>query len=661
MLEELRQIKIEKIPATKFINGVEKSINYIDKDTTNCDLIIKSDSKDYYGLGGSISVYFSITNISDKNQHVKTLCAFGGDDRYYGNVRRVVGEKEVIDDVVDRETKEISKVVFTETVYEQIAVIDKDGIKDEKITPLRKDLKGMHHKKQFTQLIKAGETEYFKTSVVYPVTKGDEFIIEAFGSEGGYGYLDPNLWTYEQKFNTLNDGDLNGQDSWTAHAKFDVTTNAGARYEGAKGVEVTGNAGGITATRSFTNIESGIMYISFKKTDDGNNQPNFFLLNDNNGQTEVNLYFDSSDHKLKYYNKDSASIVQVGTETFEAGTWYRLGIKFRCSGAAAYESLGERQFSVSVNNGDWNGPYPFERTNGTGMSSMRIDAVPSEVSGTYIYFDDISPNYCDPPTVTTQAASSVASSSFIGNGNITATGGANATRRGFAYCPKVVAPSTDWIYEQKFNTLNDGDINGQDSWTGTAGVEVQTTTKYEGAKALQMVHDGIAQNAQREITAIAEGSMYVAMMKTDNNSDESNFQLRAAGGGSIAANIKFSSGGKIQYYASGYVDIISYTANQWYILNIEFDYAVQGTKYRVRVNDGTSWSVFTSWVDAGQGAWTTVGRVHVEKQTGNGHYTYWDIITPQNPVGEDPTTSDSIAYDDGDFGTGAFTKTIDKC
>ena len=37
------------------------------------------------------------------------------------------------------------------------------------------------------------------------------------------------------------------------------------------------------------------------------------------------------------------------------------------------------------------------------------------------------------PTVTTQAATNVAQTSCTGNGNITATGGANATRRGFCY------------------------------------------------------------------------------------------------------------------------------------------------------------------------------------------------------------------------------------
>ena len=32
-------------------------------------------------------------------------------------------------------------------------------------------------------------------------------------------------WIYEEKFNTLNDGDLNGQDFWTALNTFDVQTS----------------------------------------------------------------------------------------------------------------------------------------------------------------------------------------------------------------------------------------------------------------------------------------------------------------------------------------------------------------------------------------------------------------------------------------------------
>jgi hypothetical protein len=66
----------------------------------------------------------------------------------------------------------------------------------------------------------------------------------------------------------------------------------------------------------------------------------------------------------------------------------------------------------------------------------------AHTSGTPDYIE-IDVAYCEvtytpvpppsPPTVTTQAASSITTTSAVGNGNITATGGANATTRGFKY------------------------------------------------------------------------------------------------------------------------------------------------------------------------------------------------------------------------------------
>ena len=43
-------------------------------------------------------------------------------------------------------------------------------------------------------------------------------------------------------------------------------------------------------------------------------------------------------------------------------------------------------------------------------------------------------------------------------------------------------PAT-FAYFQDFNALNTADLNGQDSWSGPTNWDVQTTTKYEGAKA----------------------------------------------------------------------------------------------------------------------------------------------------------------------------------
>jgi hypothetical protein len=41
-----------------------------------------------------------------------------------------------------------------------------------------------------------------------------------------------------------------------------------------------------------------------------------------------------------------------------------------------------------------------------------------------------------------------------------------------------------FILFEDFNALSDGDLNGQNGWSGNTAFDVQTTTKYEGAKAL---------------------------------------------------------------------------------------------------------------------------------------------------------------------------------
>lgn len=72
----------------------------------------------------------------------------------------------------------------------------------------------------------------------------------------------------------------------------------------------------------------------------------------------------------------------------------------------------------------------------TGLSegtAYRARAYSINSAGTS-YGDTVSFNtLCDPPTVTTSAGTSITYNSFLGNGNITATGGQNPFRRGFCY------------------------------------------------------------------------------------------------------------------------------------------------------------------------------------------------------------------------------------
>jgi hypothetical protein len=150
------------------------------------------------------------------------------------------------------------------------------------------------------------------------------------------------------------------------------------------------------------------------------------------------------------------------------------------------------------------------------------------------------------PTVTTQAASSVASTSCIGNGNITSTGGANATRRGFCYKQGTVGNPTiadSIVYDDgSFGTgAFTKSITGLNYSTnyrvrsfvtnsaGTSyGTTVQVTTltnanfiaeknkRADGSKPINLLTFGFATPvylSDRDITP-AGGSAYLGLVKT---------------------------------------------------------------------------------------------------------------------------------------------------
>src|SRR3989338_8281410 len=69
-------------------------------------------------------------------------------------------------------------------------------------------------------------------------------------------------WSYEQTFNNLNNGDLNGQDSWSGSTAFDVVTT-GTPYEGAKHLSFSTLAD-IDISRNITPTENGTLYFSVR-------------------------------------------------------------------------------------------------------------------------------------------------------------------------------------------------------------------------------------------------------------------------------------------------------------------------------------------------------------------------------------------------------------
>ena len=203
-----------------------------------------------------------------------------------------------------------------------------------------------------------------------------------------------NLWTYEQKFDGLNDGDLNGQDSWSGATEFDVTTDAAALYEGTKGLKIYQPAGLKTIKRTLpASIESGEFWISVKATETTQLYPRININNDGD-VIDLEIFF-WSDGTIKYYSRDATDYVQIDSLTYSADTWIRLGVRFRCTGAAAFEGLNERTAKVSIDGGDnWSSELEFEAASGTDINYLEL--VGFADTGNYNYFDYISPNYVAP-------------------------------------------------------------------------------------------------------------------------------------------------------------------------------------------------------------------------------------------------------------------------
>ncbi|HAM95892.1 MAG: Peptidase M23 [Candidatus Azambacteria bacterium GW2011_GWB2_46_37] len=196
-------------------------------------------------------------------------------------------------------------------------------------------------------------------------------------------------WTYEQTFNTLNNGDLNGQDSWSGSTAFDVVTT-GTPYEGAKHLSFSTLAD-IDISRNITPTENGTLYFSVKKPT--TNQDTFlFILKNNNGLSDINIYFNANG-QIQAYNGTTASWQTI--QNYSANSYYRIGIQFELS-QNGWQGLAQRTYKVNIDGGAWSAAKGVERSNGITINSVRLSKQGNSYSGT-AYLDFINPSYAFGP------------------------------------------------------------------------------------------------------------------------------------------------------------------------------------------------------------------------------------------------------------------------
>lgn len=254
-----RLIKINDIPDFLNVDGREISIQYTD-DNSGENFIIKTDAEDYYGWGGSIIFYFSVSNVSTQNQNAQIV--------FSNNDVDVLGIQKFVKNDTTSIATTSGSVDVVSTTWQYVLL-------EEAKTPIgavvRKDMKSSITENQFLTFINAGETQFFKGRLNIPNTvNGEEWFIEVIGSKNDYGHLDPTAWSDEIDFNsgTYSTGNLKTQNGWdVGSATFQVNTDN--PLEGDQGVDSNGAQGVEVRKTNLTATDDGIVYVRYEHTSIG--------------------------------------------------------------------------------------------------------------------------------------------------------------------------------------------------------------------------------------------------------------------------------------------------------------------------------------------------------------------------------------------------------
>ncbi|MDP3043090.1 MAG: DUF2341 domain-containing protein [bacterium] len=242
-----------EIPKEFIYNGAKIALAWTD-DNTGENLIIQSDKKEYSGFN-KVDVYFSITNISNKNQEMDVVIWLEDGERSVERIEKLDGDNQSSLNILQyspvipsltgnpggsgknddsKKTVENNSNSFGSLLDSRFrgndkgeSGNDKEGaaqddlntdsqngstaLRDYGAGDARKDIKGFTNGYAVNDEIESGQTNFYKATIKYPTLSKGEFFIEAFGksnskfkiqnSEFAYGHLDPwysSSWTYKR-------------------------------------------------------------------------------------------------------------------------------------------------------------------------------------------------------------------------------------------------------------------------------------------------------------------------------------------------------------------------------------------------------------------------------------------------------------------------------
>jgi hypothetical protein len=187
------------------------------------------------------------------------------------------------------------------------------------------------------------------------------------------------------------------------------------------------------------------------------------------------------------------------------------------------------------------------------------------------------------------------------------------------------------IFEDDFNSYNNGDLNGQGSWIADAVYDVQDSTVYEGAKAIQINCTGTDNYCRKTGTGQADGRISFYMRASNVTSTYDVIMLRTTAGAEVTRLRWLGATIAIQLNLAYTALTTTAAANTWYL--IEWEWRSADGKHRARIDGGA----YTDW--GSPNAAGTPGQWYINNYSSPSTHTFYLDYIAENPYSPPATAT----------------------
>lgn len=179
------------------------------------------------------------------------------------------------------------------------------------------------------------------------------------------------------------------------------------------------------------------------------------------------------------------------------------------------------------------------------------------------------------------------------------------------------------IFEDNFNSYIDGDLNGQDGWSGSATFDIQGTIYFDdgGTKAVENLDTSGNFVMDKTGDAQTDGDNVCCMRSSSISSYGGDFEFIIMTETTPVGAVGFMDNGEIKMRVGGdWPTIGSYLANTWYCIQMEW--RSSDHYYRAKIGSTGTW---TDWVAGYTTSWTALNVIRLRKNNAPVD-AYWDYI-----------------------------------